>query len=557
MRRATLWLGVIILLAVFFRFYDLRNTPPGLWADEAMNGNNAVEMKWKVYYPENFGREGLFINIQSLFVAAFGHEPWVLRLPSTIFGILTVPGLYLMTRELFGRRIALFATFFLATSFWHIMFSRIGFRAIMAPFFLVWSFYFLFEGMRKTAVSSTPPGGKKPGFCGVSKPGFEKPGGVFPTAVFALAGLLFGLGFHTYIAYRIAPIIVLLPLWKFYQTWKIKEVEPPYGGSTSNPPAGGCAPCLIGLVVFMAIIAASPLLIYYAQNPQDFLGRTSAISIFQSQEPLAQFSENVVKTLGMFNIAGDFNWRHNLAGSPQLWWPVGILFLMGIWIAFPSSTLGVESQKTPTVFPRNACNFVLLWFVVMLLPVALSNESLPHALRAIVLIPPAMMFAAFGLEWVISASSAFLRPQLATALLFTFFLATTAHAYNTYFNRWAPNFNVYEAFQADLTEKAYWLNKQPKEIKKYVVTDSVEKVDMRGTPMSFQTIIFITNTFFERDQKEKNIYYFGANDFDRINCSGEGIIIPIESKPTIYKTLKQKIPGLRLDATPGFVVLRK
>src|SRR3989338_8630938 len=194
MRRATLWLGVIILLAVFFRFYDLRNPPPGLWADEAMNGNNAVEMKWKVYYPENFGREGLFINIQSLFVAAFGHEPWVLRLPSTIFGILTVPGLYLMTRELFGRRIALFATFFLATSFWHIMFSRIGFRAIMAPFFFVWSFYFLFLGARKLKQS-----------------------------LFILAGLLFGLGFHSYIAYRIAPLIAVLPLWRFYTGRKNQE----------------------------------------------------------------------------------------------------------------------------------------------------------------------------------------------------------------------------------------------------------------------------------------------------------------------------------------------
>jgi len=45
--------------------------------------------------------------------------------------------------------------------------------------------------------------------------------------------------------------------------------------------------------------------------------------------------------------------------------------------------------------------FILLWFVVMLLPVAVSNESLPHALRAIVLIPPAMIFAALGLEHII------------------------------------------------------------------------------------------------------------------------------------------------------------
>src|SRR3989338_2659916 len=150
MRGATLWLVIILLIAVFFRFYDLKNVPPGLWADEAINGNNAVEANWKVFYPENNGREGLFINIQSLFVAAFGNEPWVLRFPSVIFGILTVLGVYLLTKEIFQdlpkkeigfrlsnpEKLALFSAFLMATSFWHINFSRIGFRTIMAPLLL-------------------------------------------------------------------------------------------------------------------------------------------------------------------------------------------------------------------------------------------------------------------------------------------------------------------------------------------------------------------------------------------------------------------------------------
>src|SRR3989344_4008221 len=228
MKKAVYWLILIILIAAFLRFWDLPNTPLGLWADEAINGTNTIQAletrTWKVFYPENFGREGLFINIQALSVAIFGHEPWVLRLPSAIFGLLTVLGLYLMTRELFGARVALFTSFFLATSFWHINFSRIGFRAIMAPFFLVWSFYFLFLAMRKSK-----------------------------EWLFALAGFIFGLGFHSYIAYRVAPIVALLPLWKFYRSWK------------KSPGEGGCAPCAIGLFIFMAILAASPLLIYYAQ----------------------------------------------------------------------------------------------------------------------------------------------------------------------------------------------------------------------------------------------------------------------------------------------------
>ncbi|KKS96313.1 hypothetical protein A3B05_01405 [Candidatus Giovannonibacteria bacterium RIFCSPLOWO2_01_FULL_43_160] len=512
MKNSVYWLILIILIAGFLRFYDLKNTPPGLWSDEAMNGTNTIQAlegnKWKIFYPENFGREGLFINIQSLSVAVFGHTPWALRLPSAIFGLLTVLGLYFLTKELFSGRVALFASFFLATSFWHINFSRMGFRAIMAPFFLIWSFYFLFLGIRKKRES-----------------------------IFILAGLLLGLGAHSYIAYRVTPIIALLPLWKFYKNWQLRR-----------PTSNYCAPCLIGLFIFMAFLAALPLLWYYAQNPADFLGRTSAISIFNIPQPLAptpiklvwglgQFSENLVKTLGMFNFVGDFNWRHNFAGSPQLWWPIGILFLIGIW-------LSLKKIKWPE-------SFLLLWFVVMILPVALSNESLPHALRAIVLIPPVMIFVALGLEWFWGKIRSSLK-----IFIFLFFIVATIYIFNQYFFRWAPNFNVYEAFETDITERANWLNGQPKDIKKYVVTDSVDKVDVRGAPMSFQPIIFITDTFFAKKQKEKNIYYLTANQIGSKECDPKCIIVPIDAKPTIYKTLKQKIPNLRLDISPGFVVLK-
>ncbi|KKT21712.1 MAG: hypothetical protein UW05_C0004G0006 [Candidatus Giovannonibacteria bacterium GW2011_GWC2_43_8] len=211
--------------------------------------------------------------------------------------------------------------------------------------------------------------------------------------------------------------------------------------------------------------------------------------------------------------------------------------MIGIW-------LSLKKIKWPE-------SFLLLWFVVMILPVALSNESLPHALRAIVLIPPVMIFVALGLEWFWGKIRSSLK-----IFIFLFFIVATIYIFNQYFFRWAPNFNVYEAFETDITERANWLNGQPKDIKKYVVTDSVDKVDVRGAPMSFQPIIFITDTFFAKKQKEKNIYYLTANQIGSKECDPKCIIVPIDAKPTIYKTLKQKIPNLRLDISPGFVVLK-
>ncbi|MEK7086713.1 MAG: hypothetical protein AAB935_00445, partial [Patescibacteria group bacterium] len=120
----------ILALASFFRFYKLPSVHPGLYPDEAMNGNNALEAiktnDFKIFYPENNGREGLFINIQALFLKFLlpenGHpEPWMLKLPSAIFGILTVLGVFFLARELFrnyhGNKIALLSSFFLAVSF--------------------------------------------------------------------------------------------------------------------------------------------------------------------------------------------------------------------------------------------------------------------------------------------------------------------------------------------------------------------------------------------------------------------------------------------------------
>src|SRR3989339_53620 len=160
-------IGIVVALAAFFRLYDLKNVPPGLYPDEAMNGNNALETlrtgEYKIFYPENNGREGLFINIQAAFLGFLESsgvspaQPWALRFPSAIFGILTVLGLYFLTKELFSlsvilprqftatvlasgylRRgpaesgiqshielIALLSSFFLAVSFWHINFSRV------------------------------------------------------------------------------------------------------------------------------------------------------------------------------------------------------------------------------------------------------------------------------------------------------------------------------------------------------------------------------------------------------------------------------------------------
>src|SRR5438093_10097562 len=153
-RTVTQWclLFFILVLGAIFRFHHLNVTPPGLFWDEAIEGNQALEAAttghFRLFYAENNGREPLFVWLAALPLKVFGNRTWALRSMSGIIGVLTVLGVYLLADEVFGPEMAVLSSGLLAASFWHTVFSRIGFRAILAPFFAVWGFYFFMRGHR-------------------------------------------------------------------------------------------------------------------------------------------------------------------------------------------------------------------------------------------------------------------------------------------------------------------------------------------------------------------------------------------------------------------------
>ena len=181
-------LFLILSLGLFLRVYNIENTPPGVYPDEAVNGEDAIRANqtgnYQLFYPANQGREGLFMNLIALCFKFFGVSIFTLKFPAILFSTLTILGTYLLTKELFQReRTALIGAFLVAVSFWSIDFGRISFRANMLPFVLVFTFYFLFLALRTRKKID-----------------------------FALSGIFCGLGIHTYIAWRISPLILMLLL---------------------------------------------------------------------------------------------------------------------------------------------------------------------------------------------------------------------------------------------------------------------------------------------------------------------------------------------------------
>jgi len=552
MKKHKLFILILILaLGIFFRFFRLTEIPLGLYPDEAMNGNNVLEAQsthnYKVFYTENNGREGLFINLQGISLSLFGREPWALRGVSALMGSLTILGIFLLAREMFSQRgnkkkrggaatIALISAFFIATSYWHINFSRIGFRAIMLPLLSAFGIYFLLRGLRTKNIWTL-----------------------------ALAGIVAGLGFQTYIAFRFFPFIAAIPLlpelWNYFRAKKPMNSQTPHKWSTVS-----CGPCAVALYLFVIFVTALPIGVYFLQNPQDFIGRSGQVSIFATPSPVKTFIDTNVKTIGMFFVKGDCNTRHNYACQPELVWPVAIFFAFGIML-----TIRDLFKRT---YEKTYVPVLLLgWLFIMSLPATLTWEGIPHALRSIGMIPPVMILAGFGcwqlmaalLNWFERQKTSFPEkiPQLARIqkeikiLFMALVLLIPIYTYRDYFIFWAHSTDTYYAFTTDLYHVGEFLRDKPDDVTAFVVVNT-GGTEVRGIPMPAQTVMFVTNTFMETEREAKHIYYVRTDQLDKIKIApGQKAVISLldgSDRATISK-LKKMFPHFKTQAPSDFTIL--
>jgi len=505
-------------LSGFFRFWKLNEIPPGLYPDVAINGNEAFfslkNKDFKVFYPENYGREGLMIWLIALSFKIFGVSIFSIRIVAATIGVLTVFGLYLLTKELFYKseicnlqssiKIALFSSFFLAVSFWHTNFSRIGFRAILLPFVLVFSFYFLFKAFRKKSILNS-----------------------------IAAGIFFGLGFYTYTSFRVAVLIlpaIFIPFWLLYKREK-KQKKFFF---------------LFLVFLFVTFFVALPIGLYFLKNPQDFISRATPVSIFTAENPLKEFLKSLILHLGMFNFYGDPNWRHNFSGKPMLFWPVGILFLIGLFLAIKNS---LKFQKN---LQFAICNLQLItWFFVMLLPGILTREGLPHSLRVIGVIPPVFIFSGLGAFLIYQFLENKLKSKWAVYLFFFFsFLLVLIFEFNKYFFVWAKRAEVKSEFTNELLEMGNYLNSLPENYEKYVIVNkSGEPVSWaKNLPMPAQTIMFLE---ISKYGEIKN-HYLLPKDIEKIKIEKRGVILPLICDFELLERLKNFFPEGKIKQTKDF-----
>ena len=556
--KAAVLLIAIIGLAAFLRMYRLDTFPPGLYPDEAANTTDAIRAAntghYLAFYSNNNGREGLFMNLIALSFKAFGTNIVTLRMVSATVGTLTVVAMYFLGKSMFGRKAGLIASFLVAVSYWHLNFSRISFRAIQVPLILAASFTFLVFAYKKAAQFISEH--QKPDLSIIRA----------SQALFVLAGLVFGIGFHTYIAFRVAPAVVFVFFFLIF---------------LAHPKTRFTVKHLIAipLLLFMlgTVVTASPMIYHFVKHPEHLNARQNdnSISALDPQnnhgDILGTLLKTFTQTFGQFLYRGDLNWRHNLPPNPELSPFVAIMFLLGLCLALTFLFLGLKhiwtAKDKKADFSRVQNNIVfygtlLAWLVIMLSPAYLTVEGLPHALRSIGSLPAVFLLSTMPIVFILNAKlprqntkdpvlntlgTLFFR--LKSGIIFLSLAVTALQTYMNYFHIWGPSPQAASAFERRLVNIGNYLAQSDPEKTKYVVVNYRAKFTDLGFPVSLETIHFFTY------QKARNVVYLLPEQISGISPLGDFEVVVQRRDDALIARLKENLPVVEqeISMTPSII----
>ena len=388
------FLLAVILLAAFFRFWQLESLPPGLYHDEAYNGLDALSLnqgklfpqfyegwegyaadahaeqpakatRFPVFFEGNYGREPLHIYLMALSINLFGATPFAIRAIPAAAGVLAVAATFLAARMLFSEReeadgsylVPLLAALVVAILYPAIHFSRFGIRAMV------------FVPVETMAVACF--------WWGVSRREKKKlaKSDAATWLIFLLSGFFLGLALYTFAASRLLPLvwIIFVPLW-FLQDREAFWIHWRHVAGMAGA----------------ALLTSLPLLLFFLRYPYYFVFRIAYVAnrgkgVIEGR-PGMTWLLNVGRVLRGLLWQGETHLRHNLPGRPYLDPIQAVFFLLGV-------------IKTLRRIAQPRFQFLLIWFVVMLLPSILSGDA-PHFGRLSGAAVPMAILVALGIAWL-------------------------------------------------------------------------------------------------------------------------------------------------------------
>lgn len=403
---------LIVLLAFFLRFYKVTQNPPALNWDEVSIGYNAYSIlktgsdEWSKPFPIHFKAYGeyklplqIYASIPGIYF--FGLNELGVRITPIIYGTLTVLIMFFLGRALFGNLAAGFASaFLLAISPWHIQLTRGSFESSFAVFWIILGIWLLIKGFKdqKWLVISMLP---------------------------------FALSVFTYNSARIFTPLFLLTVFIIYRRkfWQNKK------------------PALISLLVF--IILLIPLAPYLSSGERSARYKLVSITddpgliprINQNRgnsnlpQPLPRLIHNKVTYISFYFtrnylshftpeflfVSGAPHKQHHVQNMGQLYYFQVPFLILGLVALF--------------VLKNQFKGLLIGWLLLAFIPVSVTNDSIPHALRTLIAAPFYQLISAFGfaysLKWFSKIKS---LKKILLILLSVLFIFTSIvyYLYNYY-----------------------------------------------------------------------------------------------------------------------------
>ena len=234
-----LLIALIGLAALLIRTIDLANYPYAFINDEGEVGMEAFRiLRGEVVSFFNTawaGSPSLAFLPGALSVKLLGNTGVAIRLFSALQGTLAVVFVYLIGREAFDRRTGFLAACILAALPWHVHFSRLGVLNIADSLFTTCSLWLTYRALRR---------------------------GHFVD--YLLAGLVMGLALYTYLGSRLViPMVIGVLGYAALRQRNYLQTHLRH----------------LAIVVLGFLVVASPIIVAFAQNSDEFMDRLNTESL--------------------------------------------------------------------------------------------------------------------------------------------------------------------------------------------------------------------------------------------------------------------------------------
>jgi len=395
-------LGLLGSFIIFFRFNSI---PKTLTFDEIEFAKLALSLDkggYVPYSPLATGHATLYFYVLLFSMKMFGISSFALRLPSAVFGVLSILIFYFVLLKSVGKMVwwlPFVGTFLFATTRWYFNFARFGFEGtfvlLLELISLLFFLHYLDHREKKWLIPS---------------------------------GLFAGLAYNSYQPGRLFFVLILITLFLFILERSKNRLDFSFFTKQS------AQTFLVFLIPFIVII--TPLSVYLSQHRD--------VRIYQQLYPVNNemsvgekfqfFSRNVISTTLMFSVRGDVNGRHNYPNKAALNPLISALFIMGILLSLYNL--------------KNRMNqLYILYFSIAVFPTLFTYPwENPNMLRTFTCLPAIMYFSVYAIGWTYHLLETKYHFRYRTLIVGIFLIVCISAMYDV---------RTYFVFQADVFREAF------------------------------------------------------------------------------------------------------